>query len=62
MNFSNDKMKDGANEEGYMNEDMGPPPKGTSMREEAKNKDESCAESFVNYDMGSPEKVCCSMK
>ena len=47
MKFSNDKMKDCDNEEGYMNQDTGPPPKGTSLTEEAKNKDESCEEGYA---------------
>ena len=62
MKFSNNEMQDDGNEEGWMNEDVGPPPEGTSMTEEAKNTDESCEEGYVNDDMGSLEKVCCNMK
>ena len=62
MKFSNAKIKDGANEEGWMNEDVGLPPEGTSMTEEAKNTDESCEEGYVNDDTGSAEKVCSNTK
>ena len=54
-------MKDGANEERWMNEDVGPLPEGASMKEKAKNMDESCEEGCVNDDRGSPGKVCCSI-
>ena len=43
-----------------MNEDVGPPPGATSMKEETKSTDESCEEGYVNDEMGSPEKVCSS--
>ena len=59
MKFSNDKMKDGANEEGFMNEDVDSPPEGASVTKEAKNTDESCEEGCINGDRDSPKKVCC---
>ena len=57
VTFPKRKMQDDSSEEGYMNEDLGPPPKGTLAKEEAKSSDESDEEGYVNDDMGPPEKV-----
>ena len=45
-----------------MNEDLGPPPKETPVKEEAKSSDESDEEDYVNDDMGPPVKVHSSVK
>ena len=55
-------MQDDGSEEGYANEDLGPPPMGILMKEEAKSSDESDEEGYVNDDMGPPEKVHSSIK
>ena len=54
-------MQDDGSEEGYANEDLGPPLKGTLMKEEAKSSDESDEEGYVNDDLGPPEMVNCSV-
>ena len=60
--FPKDKMQDDGSEEGYMNEDLGPPPMGAAAKEEAKSSDESDEEDYVNDDMGPPEKVHSSVE
>ena len=52
------QMQDNGSEEKYLNEELDPPPKGTSVKEEAISSDE---EDYVNDDMGPPEKVHCSL-
>ena len=52
------QMQDDGSEEKYLNEELTPPPKGTSVKEEAISSDE---EGYVNDDMGPPEKVHCSV-
>ena len=53
-------MQDDDSDEGYVNEDLGPPPKGTSVKED-KSSDESDEEGYVNDGMGPPEMVNCSV-
>ena len=60
--FPKHKMQDDGSEEGYVNEDLGPPPKGTSVKEEGKSSNENDEEGYVNDDMGRPEKVHSSIK
>ena len=55
-------MQDDGSEEGHVNEDLGPPLKGTSVKKEGKSSDESDEEGYVNDDMGPPEKVHSSIK
>ena len=55
--LSKEKVQDDGSEEEYLNEDLGPPPKGTSEKEEGKSSDESDEEGYVNDEMGPPEKV-----
>ena len=56
--FPQHKMQDDdGSEEGYVNEDLGPPPKGASVKEERKNSGESDEEGYFNDDMGPPDKV-----
>ena len=58
MIFHVDKMQEDDGEEGYVNEDLGPPQTMSSMKEEGKNTDDNKEDGCVNDDMGSPEKVC----
>ena len=51
-------MQDDGSEEEYVNEELAPPPKGTSVKEEGISSDE---EGYVNNDVGPPEKVHCSV-
>ena len=53
VQFHVDKIQDD-NEEGYVNEDLGPPEKASSMKEEGKNTDGNKEDGCVNDDMGSP--------
>ena len=49
-------MQDDSDEE-YVNEDLGPPPKESSVKQEAQSTDEDDEEGYVNDDLGPPEKV-----
>ena len=55
--FPRHKEQDDGSEEGYVNEDLGPPAKGKSVIKEGKSSDESDEEGYVNDGMGPPEKV-----